>query len=157
MGTSGASEPEAESQPDPDAYLFKASDMSFISNLTVDVEDLAAVALAKKMIPTNTLHHVVQDAMTDIKLGTSTVLGKDNNCSAFLTTITMIESRDAAIGHGAPLTPDDINEIRRCMIDSVCNDAATILLNGIVPTLESITQKILAESIKEPLSRSAIL
>ena len=34
-----------------------------------------------------------------------------------------------------------------CCCAAVCNDAATILLNGIVPSLESITQKILAESI----------
>ena len=31
--------------PDADADLLKALDMSFVSNLTVDVEDLAAVAL----------------------------------------------------------------------------------------------------------------
>ena len=147
MGASGAAEPEAESAPDADADLFQAQNMSFESSLTVDVEDPAAVALAQKMIPTNTLHHVVQDAMTDIKRTASATMGKDSSCSAFVTAVTMIETRDTAMKITTPLTPDDVNDIRRCMIDAVCNDAATILLNGIIPSLENITQKILAESI----------
>ena len=85
--------------------------------------------------------------MADIKSAATATLSKDNICFAFMTTVTMIETRDRATGIQTPLTPADIDEIRRCMIDAVCNDAANIFLNGIVPSLESITQKILAESI----------